>query len=219
MARGFMARVFGWMFAGLSLSALTAFVFSPYVNPTLFESLVNGPLTLLLFAQLGIVFYYSFKWQKLSFPTSVLLFIAYSALSGITLSPILYIYTGASLLQTFLVAAGTFAVMAVYGWITDVDLSQYGQLAFMALIGIIIAVLVNMFMQNSMLDLMIAGFGVLVFTVLTAYDVQKMKFLSHYSPHDPVMKDKLALMGALRLYLDLLNLFLFLLRLTGVRRR
>lgn len=219
MTRGFMSQVFGWMFAGLMTSAATAFYFSPAVNPALFKSLVSGPLTWLLLLQFGLVMFYSFKWQDLSFGTSVTLFLSYSGLTGITISPILYVYTGASLLQTFLVAATTFAVMALYGAITDHDLSQYSGLLTMGVFGLIIAMLINMFMKSGPANLVISAIGVLLFTVLTAYDVQKLKYLSTYSPDEPSMRGKLALMGALHLYLDLLNLFLFLLQLLGVRRR
>ena len=160
-----------------------------------------------------------FKWQELSFGTSATLFLSYSALSGVTLSPIVYMYTGASLVQTFVVAASTFAVMAVYGWVTDHDLSQYSSLLTMGVFGLIIAMLVNMFMRSGTANLVISAIGVLLFTVLTAYDIQKLKYVSHFSPEDSSMRGKLALMGALHLYLDLLNLFLFLLQLLGQRRR
>ena len=115
MAKGFMPQVFSWMFAGLMTSASVAYYLSPAVNPALFKKLMGGPMTFLLLLQLGIVFFYSYKWQELSFGTSATLFMSYSALTGVTISPIVYIYTGASLMQTFFVAASTFLVMAIYG--------------------------------------------------------------------------------------------------------
>lgn len=219
MQKGFMSKVFGLMFSGLGLSASMALLFSPDINPGLFKSLVNGPHMLLLFAQLGLVFYLSFNWQRISGSVAGLLFLAYSALSGITLSPLLYIYTSASLFQTFAVAASMFGVMALYGWLTNDDLSSIGSIAGMGVIGILVAMLVNYFMQSSQLDFLISCFGVLIFTVLTAYDIQKLKYISHAPGALEEMGSNIAVMGALTLYLDLLNLFLFLLRLLGDRRR
>ena len=171
----------------------------------------------LFFLQFGIIMFYSFKWQELSFGTSATLFKLFSTLWSHY--HLLFICTGASLVQTFVVAASTFAVMAVYGWVTDHDLSQYSSLLTMGVFGLIIAMLVNMFMRSGTANLVISAIGVLLFTVLTAYDIQKLKYVSHFSPEDSSMRGKLALMGALHLYLDLLNLFLFLLQLLGLRRR
>ena len=218
MARGFMPKVFGWMFAGLSLSAGIAHYFSPEVNPLLFRRLATGPLWMLLIAQFGLVMFYSFRWQKLSFGTSAGIFLTYSALSGVTLAPITYIYTRASIVQTFVVAAGLFGVTALYGWLTEHDLSQYSGILTMGLLGMMVAMFANWWFQSSMAELAISCIGVLLFTVLTAYDMQKLKYVSQFHTHDPEMRSKLALMGALHLYLDLLNLFLFLLRLMGQRR-
>lgn len=218
MARGFMQKVFAWMTVGVSISAGLAYYFSPEVNPLLFRRLAGGPLWLLFAVQFGLVMYYMFSWQKLSTATSAGIFITYSALSGVTLAQITYIYTQASLVQTFVVAAGLFAVMAIYGWITDHDLSQYDSLLTMGLFGLIIALFANWFFQSSTFDLMISCVGVLLFTVLIAYDMQKLKYISRYHADDPEMSGRLALMGALHLYLDMLNLFLYTLRLMGQRR-
>ncbi|MGD1997908.1 MAG: Bax inhibitor-1/YccA family protein, partial [Candidatus Dependentiae bacterium] len=202
MARGFMQKVFAWMTVGLSISAGIAYYFSPEVNPLLFRRLATGPLWFLLIVQFGLVMYYSFNWQKLSTTTSAGIFITYSALSGVTLAPITYIYTQASLIQTFVVAAGLFAMMAIYGWVTNHDLSQYGSMLTMGLFGLILAMFANWFFQSSQFDLMISCVGVLLFTVLTAYDIQKLKYISRYHADDPEMHGRLALMGALHLYLD-----------------
>lgn len=217
-ARGFMPQVFAWMTASLSISAVVAYYLSPAVNPALFHRLVTGPLLWLMFAQIGLIMYYSWSWQKLSFGASTGIFLTYSALSGMTLAPLTYVYTGASLVETFVIAAGTFAVMAVYGWTTRHDLSQYSSMLTMGVFGLLIAMLVNAFMQSGTANLVISFIGVMVFTVLIAYDMQNLKRISHSIPEDPSMRGKLALMGALHLYLSILNLFIFLLRLTGQRR-
>lgn len=218
MARGFMQQVFGWMFAGLTISASVAYYLSPAVNPALFMRLVNGPLTMLLFAQFGIVMFFSFSWKSLSYGANVMLFLAYSTLSGITLSPLAYVYTGESLGLTFGVAASLFAVMALYGYITDADLSGIGSMMSMALFGLIIAMFANWFMQSSQLSFFISGAAVIIFTALTAWDLQKLKYISHYAPEDPSMRGKLAIVGALNLYLNLLNIFIHLLHLMGKKK-
>lgn len=219
MAKGFMPQVFAWMCAGLMTSTVVAYLLSPVANPALFKKLIGGPMMFLLLAQLGLIFFYSYKWKELSFGTSAALFMSYSALTGVTLSPLAYMYTGASLMQTFLVAAGTFGVMAVYGWVTDCDLSQYSSLLTMGVLGLLLAMFVNFFVQSSGANLLISAAGALIFTVLIAYDVQKLKYISRFSPEDSSMRGKIALMGALHLYLDVINLFLFLVRLLGDRRR
>lgn len=220
MVRGFMPQVFAWMFTGLMVSAGVAYYLSPLGNPAAFKSFMSGPWFFpLALVNLGIAFFYSARWKELSFGASVLCYVSYSAITGALLSPIVYIYTGASVLQTFLVAAGMFAVMALYGWATDADLSEYGNLAIMALVGLIIARFVNYFVQSESFDMLSAAIGVLIFTVLTAYDMQRLKYISQYGSHEPGMRSKTALIGALHLYLDLVNLFLMLLRLLGQRRR
>lgn len=217
-ARGFMPQVFAWMTASLAISGGVAYYLSPTVNPVLFNRLVTGPIVWLMFAQIGLIMYYSWSWQKLSFGVSSLIFLTYSALSGVTLAPLAYVYTGASLVETSIIAASTFAVMAVYGWTTRHDLSQYGSVLTMGVFGIMIALLVNAFMQSGTANLVISFIGVMVFTVLIAYDMQNLKRISHSIPDDPSMRGKLALRGALHLYLSIVNLFIFLLRLTGQRR-
>ena len=218
MARGFMTQVFAWMFAGLGLSAATSYFFSLEVNPALFQ-LAQRSVFLLLIAQIGIVFYYSFSWKSLSFQMSGLLFITYSLLTGVIFLPLLYIYTTASLLQVLAVTAVTFGVMAVYGWVTNFDLSQLHSLLFMALVGVVVSMLANtFFFQSDSVSLVISFIGVLLFTVLIAYHVQQLKHISHMHVESSEMRAKLALMGALQLYLAVINLFLFLLRILGRRR-
>lgn len=146
------------------------------------------------------------------------LFVVYSFLMGMSLSFIFLVYTGSSIFVTFAVTAGTFGVMAIAGYTTKVDLSKFGSIMFMGLIGIIIASLVNMFMKSQMMDYIISIAGVLIFTGLTAWDVQKLKRIGSQVENGTESARKLVIMGALTLYLDFLNLFLFLLRLLGNRR-
>ena len=150
---------------------------------------------------------------------ATIVFLAYSLLSGVTLAPIFLVYTAASIGTTFLVTAGTFGVMATYGIVTKTDLTRIGNILMMALIGLIIASVVNMFLGSSMMDLIISAVGVLIFTGLTAYDAQKIKDMSvQFQGHDADVQTKVAVIGALSLYLDFINLFLMLLRFLGDRR-
>lgn len=218
MARGFMPKVFGWMMAGLGITAGVSYLCSPEVNPALFMKIVTGPIWLLAIVQFGLVMFYSARWQELSPAAGATIFATYSALNGLLLAPLAYIYTGASLMQTFIVAAGTFATMALYGWVTDHDLSSYSGLLTMGMFGLVISLVVNLFFQSSTFDLIISCVGVLIFTVLTAYNVQTLKQISQHHFEDSQMRSRVALVGALQLYMNLLNLFLYLLRLLGQRR-
>ncbi|MBL7755233.1 MAG: Bax inhibitor-1/YccA family protein, partial [Chitinophagaceae bacterium] len=180
-SKNFMANVFIWMFAALSISAISAFVFMS--SPTLLMSLVNETgLNLLgkiiMFAPLGFVLLMSFGFQRLSLPVLSAVFILYSIINGISFSFILMIYTPGSVLSCFIAAAIMFGVMAVLGYTTDKDLTSFGRIMFMGLIGIVVVSLVNFFMQSEMVSYIIGIVGVLVFTGLTAYDVQKLKNIS-----------------------------------------
>jgi hypothetical protein len=172
----------------------------------------------LIFAELGLVIYLSARIEKLEAKTATGLFLLYSALNGVTLSLVLMLYTATSVATTFLVTAGMFGSMAIYGYVTKKDLSSLGSFMFMGLIGIIIASLVNIFMQSSMMSWVISGIGVIVFTGLTAYDVQRISQMgvTAMSGSEGAMK-KMAILGALTLYLDFINLFLMLLRFLGNR--
>ena len=170
-----------------------------------------------LLTPLGFVLLMSFGYQKLSPGIMTLLFLIFSVLIGMSLSFILIVYTAASVYKTFAIAAGMFGIMAVTGYTTKTDLTKFGSLMFMGLIGIIIAMVANFFLQSTTLEYIISVIGVLVFTGLTAYDVQKLKRIGS-QPMDARSTRKLAIMGALTLYLDFINLFLFLLRLLGARR-
>jgi len=170
-----------------------------------------------LFAPLGLVFFLSFRIAHMSLATAQTTFWIYAALMGIGLAPVLLLYTGASVAQVFFVTAATFGAMSLWGYTTKRDLTGFGSFLFMGLIGIIIASLVNFFLQSGTMQLVISIIGVLVFTGLTAYDTQQIKE-SYYVSDDGQVMGKKAVMGALRLYLDFINLFIMLLRLMGDRR-
>ncbi|HYF66586.1 MAG TPA: Bax inhibitor-1/YccA family protein [Ohtaekwangia sp.] len=156
--------------------------------------------------------------NKMSVPLATLIFILYSVLNGLTLSFIFYVYTEASIASTFFVTAGTFGVMSIYGYTTKTDLSKWGNLLFMGLIGLVIASLVNYFMQSSMLYWITTGVGVIIFVGLTAHDTQKIKNANIIGNEGSDDDHKESIIGALILYLDFINLFLFLLRIFGRRR-
>ena len=210
-----MRRVYGKMTMGLLVTALVSFlvVSSQALVDLIFESsfIFYG----LIFAELGLVIYLSARIDKMSSTAAAIAFYAYSALNGITLAPIFFIYTGASIAMTFAITAGTFGAMTLFGYVTRQDLSKIGSFLFMALIGLILCSLVNLFMHNSMLDLCISAAGVLIFVGLTAWDTQAIKRMCEAS--DSTMVGKVATMGALTLYLDFINLFLYLLRFFGRR--
>ena len=178
---------------------------------------ISGFTWLLFFAEIGLVMYLSARVHTMSVAKAQTIFWIYAGLSGITLAPICLAYTSASLFRTFLVTAATFGSMSLYGYTTKKDLSGMGSFFMMGLIGLIIASVVNMFMQSSMMDFVISAFGVLLFTGLAAYDTQRIKALYFEGDSDQTAGQK-AVMGALTLYLDFINLFLFLLRFLGDRR-
>ena len=194
-----MRNVYSWMTLALVITGLTAM----YVAKSY---------------EVGLVIYLSARIHRIAFSTATLLFIAYSILNGVTLSFIFMVYTASSIATTFFVTAGTFGVMALYGYVTKRDLTRIGNICIMALIGLIIASLVNLFLHNSMMDLIISGIGVLIFTGLTAYDSQKIKQLLTGDIEVNDTTQKIALMGAMTLYLDFINLFLYLLRFLGDRK-
>ena len=221
LAKSFMSGVFAWMFAALAITGLLAYYLS--TSPQFFAMMVGetGISTLgwvITFAPLGLALLMSFGFQKLSPAAMIFLFIIYSGLMGASLSFIFWVYTIGSIFKVFAITAGTFGIMAIAGWVTKIDLTKFGAILMMALVGIIIASLVNFFLHSAQLDYVISIIGVLVFTGLTAYDVQKLKRIG--SGLAPGANDtrKLTIMGALTLYLDFINLFLFLLRFFGDRK-
>jgi len=214
----FLAKVFNWMAVGLGITGVVAlFSFSSGIT----HAIIAGPLFLILvFAELGFVFYLSARVNKIQASTASVLFIVYSLLNGLTLSAVFLRYTSSSIAATFFITAGMFGAMALYGLVTKRDLSGMGSFLFMGLIGIIIASIVNIFLQSSSLYWTISLIGVLIFTGLTAYDVQKIKNMGEESileQGESAVK-KGAIMGALTLYLDFINLFLMLLRFFGGSR-
>jgi uncharacterized protein len=225
--RAYMIRVYNYMTAGVALTGLVAwFTFSAAVTQTgaglqltaFGQTIFHGPLMwLFILAPLGLVMLLSFGINRLSASTALTLFFVYAGVLGISLASIFLVYTGASITRVFFISAATFGAMSLYGYTTKRDLTGVGSFMFMGLIGIIIASLVNMFLHSTGLDWAISVLGVLIFVGLTAYDTQNIKEI--YSPMDDgTVVGRKAVMGALRLYLDFINLFLMLLRLFGDRR-
>jgi uncharacterized protein len=212
----FLRSVYGWMCAGLGITALVAYSIAS--TPGLVQALVmNRVLFLGLFVgQIALVFYLSARVDRVAPGTATLLFIAYAALTGVTLSVLVLAYTGASIATTFVVTAGMFGALALYGSTTSRSLAGAGQFFFMGLIGLILASVVGIFWQSPALQFLISVVGVIVFTGLTAWDAQRLKQMAAALPEGQV--GSYAIVGALSLYLDFINLFLFLLRFLGGRR-
>lgn len=214
----FMYGVYGLMSGALTLTALTAYFIAqiPNIEVTLFGS--PALITLLFIGQFALVLGLSLMIQRLTFPMALTMFLVYSISMGVTMSVLFLVYTQASIVQTFAVTAGMFGIMTIYGYLTHTDLTRLGNVMMMVLWGIILAVLVNLFLKNPMFDLLISVAAVVVFTALTAYDTQKIKQIGQYMMADDEMMAKVAVIGALTLYLDFVNLFLYLLRFMGRRR-
>jgi hypothetical protein len=223
--RSFIANVFLMMFVGLGVSALFAWQFS---NSEVMLSYLVSPVGLTglgkvtLFAPLGFVLIMSFGFQRLSATALMALFLAYAIVNGISFSFILLAYTPGSVLGVFITASAMFGIMAFMGYTTNTDLTKFGKILMMGVIGILVALVVNYFLQSSQLDYIISIIGVMVFTALTAYDVQKLKRIGEGIDQagNVIAGDvkKMVILGALTLYLDFVNMFLFLLRLFGDRR-
>lgn len=215
----FISKVYGWMSAALVITGVVSMwaASTPAVQNAIFPGTTMIPFYILIAAEFGAVIYLSSRINKMSAETAGIVFILYSVLNGLTLSMVFLMYTSSSIASTFLVTAATFAVMSVYGYTTKKDLTSIGNLAFMALIGIIIASVVNMFLQSEMMYWIITYVGVLIFVALIAYDTQKIKRIASYDDSEEDSKKK-SILGALTLYLDFVNLFLLLLRLMGNRK-
>lgn len=211
--------VYVWMTLALAITGFVAlYVAKSY---TLLNAMAENSFLFwgLLIAEVGLVIYLSARIHRISFSTATILFIVYSVLNGVTMSILFMVYTMSSIATTFFVTAGTFGATALYGYVTKKDLTRIGNLCIMGVIGLIIASLVNLFLQNSMMDLIISYIGVLLFVGLTAYDSQKIKqLLSDDSIEINETTQKIALMGSLTLYLDFINLFIYLLRILGDRK-
>jgi FtsH-binding integral membrane protein len=224
--RGYMLRVYNYMLVGLVLTGATAYLVAdvPQIRELFFAL---DPRTgrygmsilgwIALFAPLGLVLLLSFRLNKMSLGAAQITFWAYAAIMGIGLAPVILLYTATSVAQTFFITAATFGAMSLWGYTTRTDLTGFGSFLFMGLIGIIIASVVNFFLQSSAMAFAISVIGVLIFTGLTAYDTQYIKN-AYAEGDDTATSGKKAIFGALKLYLDFVNLFLMLLRLMGSRR-
>ncbi|MDQ3348776.1 MAG: Bax inhibitor-1/YccA family protein [Acidobacteriota bacterium] len=212
----FLRSVYGWMAAGLAVTALVATVVAG--TPELVFTIASNRLIFwgLMLSQIGIVVWLSARAATMAPATASMLFLLYSALTGVTMSFLLLAFTGQSIATTFMVTAGTFGALATYGTVTKRSLAGWGQFLFMGLIGVVIASVVGMFWQNDAFQFVLSFIGVIVFTGLTAYDAQRLKAMALAMPNGQT--GSYAVVGALTLYLDFINLFIMLLRLTGTRR-
>jgi len=226
--RAYMIRIYNYMAAGVALTGVVAwFTFNAAVVDTsagqlaltpFGQTIYGGPLMIVLFlGTLGIVFFLSFRINKLQATTALALFMLYAALLGLMLSSVMLTYTGASIARTFFISAASFGALSLYGYTTQRDLSPIGSFLIMGLFGLILAMIVNMFLKSSGLDFAISAIGVLIFAGLTAWDTQKIKEM-YDANDDGTVSGRKTVMGALTLYLDFINLFLFMLRFMGDRR-
>lgn len=215
----FIRSVYNWMTIGLALTGFMAYFVSQ--SPTLLQLIFGNKLVFfgLIIGELGMVFYLSARIQKLSAAGATGLFTAYAALNGVTLSFIFIAFSGTSIASTFFICSAMFVACSIYGMVTKKDLTSFGGFLFMGLVGIIIASVINIFLNSSGLNMIISYIGVFVFVGLTAYDTQKLKTMAMSQPEgvDGEVVRKGAILGALSLYLDFINLFLMLLRILGNR--
>jgi len=224
-----MIRIYNYMAAGVALTGVVSWltfnaaavtdVNGRLTGLTSFgQTIYSGPLTIVLFlGTLGIVFFLSFRINKLQASTAMMLFMLYAALLGLMLSSVFLTYTHASIARTFFISAASFGALSLYGYTTQRDLSPIGSFLIMGLFGLMIAMLVNIFLKSTGLDFAISAIGVLIFAGLTAWDTQKIKEM-YDANDDGTVSGRKAVMGALTLYLDFINLFLFMLRFLGDRR-
>lgn len=214
----FITKVYNWMALALLVTGLVAYFTAS--SPSMTSAIVSSKLVFygLLIGELLLVIYLTSAIKRLSQNMAIAVFMIYSILNGLTMSVIFLVYTSSSISTTFLVTAGTFGAMSLYGYYTKKDLTSIGNMAMMALIGIIIASIVNMFLQNEMMYWIITYLGVAVFVGLTAYDTQKLKEIGSRGFVNEEGMEKMSILGALTLYLDFINLFLFLLRIFGGRK-
>ncbi len=223
----FVRSVYLWMTLGLAITGITAYMFAntPSLLGLLFRATPEGGASpsmmfyIIMFSPLALVFLLSARIQKMQATTATFLFILYAALMGASLSLIFLIYSGSSIAQVFFICSGTFLACSIYGWTTKKDLTSVGSFMMMGLIGIIVASIVNIFLNSPMVHMVISYIGVLIFVGLTAYDTQKLKSMALAQPADldAATLRKGTILGALTLYLDFINLFLFLLRIFGNR--
>jgi len=217
-AREFMYKVYGWMSAALAVTAAVAYYVG--TTPAIYTQIFQSPVLLIgiVIAQIALVMFLGWKIASLSYSEAVVAFMAYAMLVGITSASVLLVYTLASIYLAFVVTAGLFASMALYGYYTNADLSSMGSFLVMGLWGIMLAMLVNMWFKSPVVDYYISLIAVGVFTLLTAYDVQRIKRVGESLMMDPERRNSVAILGALTLYLDFINLFMNLVHLLGKRR-
>lgn len=220
MERGlntYISKVFGTMFLGLLVTALAAlFTVS---SPAMFNLIYGSPLMfVLIIAELVIVFSLSARVTRMSYSSALLMFYAYAVINGITLASVFVVYDLGTIYTAFFTAAISFGVMAIYGMVTKKDLTRIGNVMFMLLIGVIVASLINMFIRSSGFELLISFVAVALFVGLVAFDTQKLKSYYYASSNDYQLQRKIGIIGALSLYLDFINIFLYLLRIFGNRR-
>lgn len=212
-----MRKTYLWMSMALVITGLTAYVVATNAAISSYLFMHSQLIWVLFLAEIGLVVGLSAAIRKISLSTATLMFVAYAALNGITFSSLFYVYTMGSLASTFFITAGTFGAMSLVGFFTKTDLSSMGKILLMALIGLIIASVVNIFVASSGLEMLMTYLGVLIFVGLTAYDTQKIKQMFLMAPDASESTQKYAVLGALTLYLDFINLFLYLLRIFGRR--
>jgi len=218
MVKSFMVGVYLWMTLGILVTALISLltVNTPFLLRLVFAN--NFTFFGIIIVEIALVFFLSARVMKMSSASGIFFFLLYAAINGLTLSVIFLIYTRTSITNVFFITSGTFAAMTAYGFFTKRDLSSWGNILFMGLIGIIIASVVNFFLKSTMLYWIISYAGVAIFVGLTAYDTQKIKRLFLMQQEGEEITKRLAILGALHLYLDFINLFLFLLRIFGRRK-
>jgi FtsH-binding integral membrane protein len=215
--RDYMSKVYNFMAIALAISGAVAFGVSS--SPAIMQAIFGTPLSwIVMLAPLGFVFYFSAKLNSISAEKAKTYLWIYSGLMGISLSSIFIAYTGASIARVFFITASVFGAMSIYGYTTKKDLSGFGSFLIMGMIGLLIASLVNLFLKSSGFEFAISILGVLIFTGLTAYDVQRIKQLYHMTSSDSETTSKMAVFGALNLYMDFINLFIFMLRFFGDRK-
>ena len=212
-----MRKVYVWMTFALAITGITAYLVA--TNETLLTLIYShqAVMWVLIIAELAIVIGVTAAINKISLPVATLLFVAYSVLNGALFSSIFLVYTMASIAKVFFITAGTFGAMSLYGYTTKSDLTSWGKILIMGVLGLIIATVVNLFLKSSGLEMIISYAGVLIFVGLTAYDTQKIKQMCLQAPDAGETMQKYALLGALSLYLDFINLFIYLLRIFGRR--
>jgi FtsH-binding integral membrane protein len=212
-----MRKVYVWMTLALAITGFTAYGVA--TSPGVMQTIYSNPVLFwgLIIAEFALVFGVSAAINRLSLTFATLMFVLYSVINGALLSYIFILYTTSSISTVFFITAGTFAAMAIIGYTTKTDLSSWGKILLMALIGLIIATIVNVFIKSTMFNLILSYVGVLIFVGLTAYDSQKIKQMLLQTPDASEGAQKIALLGALTLYLDFINLFIYLLRIFGKR--